>query len=128
SSGSVAMSTEKATYVDSSARVKLAVPEPESNALRRYLQHRRPLVCSALGTLFEPLEPIDAALGRPSAAITHLHLPTSRVPEVHDAPKSVAGRGIPPEELGDRASDGLWLLDLEKMTRSLDRAFLDVRE
>lgn len=37
-----------ATYVDSSAIVKLAVYEPESAALRRYLRRRRPLVSSAL--------------------------------------------------------------------------------
>ena len=37
-----------ATYVDSSAIVKLAVREPESAALRRYLRRRRPLVSSAL--------------------------------------------------------------------------------
>jgi predicted nucleic acid-binding protein len=37
-----------ATYLDSSAVVKLAVAEPESAALRRYLRRRRPLVSSAL--------------------------------------------------------------------------------
>ena len=42
------MSTERATYLDSSALVKLAVREPESAALRRYLRRRRPLVSSAL--------------------------------------------------------------------------------
>ena len=39
---------QKLTYVDSSAIVKLAIAEPESPALRRYLSRRRPLVCSAL--------------------------------------------------------------------------------
>jgi len=42
------MSAERATYLDSSALVKLAVREPESEALRRYLRRRRPLVSSAL--------------------------------------------------------------------------------
>lgn len=37
-----------ATYLDSSAIVKLAVREPESDALRKYLRRRRPLVSSAL--------------------------------------------------------------------------------
>jgi uncharacterized protein len=37
-----------ATYLDSSAIVKLAVREPESEALRRYLRRRRPLISSAL--------------------------------------------------------------------------------
>jgi predicted nucleic acid-binding protein len=42
------MSAERPTYLDSSAIVKLAVAEPESAALRRYLRRRRPLVSSAL--------------------------------------------------------------------------------
>ena len=37
-----------ATYLDSSAIVKLAVRERESLALRRYLRRRQPLVSSAL--------------------------------------------------------------------------------
>lgn len=37
-----------ATYLDSSAIVKLAVREAESDALRRYLRRRHPLVSSAL--------------------------------------------------------------------------------
>ncbi len=37
-----------ATYVDSSAIVKLAIREPESDALRSYLRRRRPLMSSAL--------------------------------------------------------------------------------
>jgi predicted nucleic acid-binding protein len=42
------MSAEGATYLDSSAIVKLAVAEPESAALRRYLRRRRTLVSSSL--------------------------------------------------------------------------------
>lgn len=38
----------RATYLDSSALVKLVVMEPESAALQRYLRRRRPLVASAL--------------------------------------------------------------------------------
>jgi predicted nucleic acid-binding protein len=37
-----------ATYVDSSGLVKLAVEEPESAALRRFLRRRRPLLSSSL--------------------------------------------------------------------------------
>lgn len=40
--------TGTATYLDSSAIVKLAVREAESDALRRHLRRRRPLVSSAL--------------------------------------------------------------------------------
>lgn len=42
------MSAERASYLDSSALVKLAIREPESAALRRYLRRKRPLVTSAL--------------------------------------------------------------------------------
>lgn len=42
------MSAERAAYVDSSALVKLAVREPETSALRRYLRRQRTLVTSAL--------------------------------------------------------------------------------
>jgi predicted nucleic acid-binding protein len=37
-----------ATYLDSSAIVKLAIQDPESAALRQHLRRRRPLVSSAL--------------------------------------------------------------------------------
>jgi predicted nucleic acid-binding protein len=40
--------SERASYLDSSAIVKLAVAEPESAELVRYLRRRRPLVTSAL--------------------------------------------------------------------------------
>ena len=42
------MSDERATYLDSSALVKLVIREPESGALRRFLRGRRPLVSSSL--------------------------------------------------------------------------------
>jgi predicted nucleic acid-binding protein len=42
------MSAERAVYLDSSATVKLAVQEPESAGLRRYLSRRRLLVSSVL--------------------------------------------------------------------------------
>lgn len=42
------MSGDRATYLDSSALVKLVVAEPESAVLRTYLRRRRPLVSSAL--------------------------------------------------------------------------------
>ena len=38
----------RATYLDSSAIVKLVIAEPESKALRRYLRRRKPYVSSAL--------------------------------------------------------------------------------
>ena len=42
------MSTSPATYLDSSAIVKLVINEPESAALRQFLGERTPLVSSAL--------------------------------------------------------------------------------
>jgi predicted nucleic acid-binding protein len=42
------VSAERATYLDSSAIVKLAVREPETAALRRWLRGKRVLVTSAL--------------------------------------------------------------------------------
>ena len=37
-----------ATYLDSSAIVKLVIAEPQSSALRRFLRRRRPLISSSL--------------------------------------------------------------------------------
>jgi predicted nucleic acid-binding protein len=66
-----------ATYLDSSALVKLAVDEPESGALRRYLRRRRPVVSSALARtevlralLFEGEE----GLGRGRAVLARVDL------------------------------------------------------
>lgn len=42
------MSADRATYLDSSAIVKLVIAEPESGALRRFLRRRKPWVSSAL--------------------------------------------------------------------------------
>ena len=42
------MSAKRLTYIDSSAVVKLVVREPESAALRKYVQAKRTLVSSAL--------------------------------------------------------------------------------
>jgi predicted nucleic acid-binding protein len=42
------MSVSRSTYLDASALIKLAVDEPESDALRVFLRRRRPLVASAL--------------------------------------------------------------------------------
>jgi predicted nucleic acid-binding protein len=61
------MSADRATYLDSSAIVKLAVGEPESVALRRYLRRRRPLVTSALART----EVARALLPFGAAAVAH---------------------------------------------------------
>ena len=71
------MSTERATYLDSSALVKLAVAEPESSALRQYLRRRRPYVASALaraevGRAVLPLGP--AAVRRGEQVLARVEL------------------------------------------------------
>lgn len=62
------MSAERAIYIDSSAIVKLAIAEPESASLRRYLRRRGPLVVSALartevGRALLPLGPVAVRRG-----------------------------------------------------------------
>lgn len=66
-----------ATYLDSSAIVKLAVSETESPALRRYLRRRRPLVSSALARteVLRALLPAgDEAMARGRAVLQRLDL------------------------------------------------------
>jgi len=66
-----------ATYLDSSAIVKLVVEEPESMALRRHLRRRTPLISSALART-EVLRALllegDAALARGRAVLNRLDM------------------------------------------------------
>jgi predicted nucleic acid-binding protein len=69
------MSVERAVYLDASAIVKLAVEERESDALRRYLRPRRPLVTSALSRaeVARALLPLGMdAVRRGEAVLTHV--------------------------------------------------------
>lgn len=64
-----------ALYLDSSAIVKLAVREPESAALRRWLRRKRPLVSSALARteVLRALLPAgEEAVGRGRAVLRGL--------------------------------------------------------
>ena len=66
-----------ATYLDTSAIVKLAVREPESTALRQYLRRRRPLVSSALArteVLRALLSAGDDAVAAGRTVLTRLEL------------------------------------------------------
>ncbi len=66
-----------ATYLDSSAIVRLAVEEQESSALRRYLRRRRPLVASALAraeVLRALLSEGDDAVARGRSVLARLDL------------------------------------------------------
>jgi uncharacterized protein len=66
-----------ATYLDSSAIVKLVVEEPESTALRRHLRRRAPLISSALART-EVLRALllegDAALARGRAVLNRVDM------------------------------------------------------
>jgi len=73
-----------ATYLDSSAIVKLAVRERETEALRKYLRRRRPLVSSALARaeVLRALLPGDEtalAAGRRALALVDLVRVNNRV-------------------------------------------------
>lgn len=71
------MTGERATYLDSSALVKLAVEEPESAALRRYLRRRKPFVASALARaeVARALMPLgEAALQRGRDVLARVEL------------------------------------------------------
>ncbi|HET8894234.1 MAG TPA: type II toxin-antitoxin system VapC family toxin [Gaiellaceae bacterium] len=89
------MSAERATYLDSSAIVKLAVEEPESAALRRYLRRRRPLVSSALARaeVARALLPLgEAAVRRGHEVLAGLELI-----RINDRILAVAGVLLPKE-------------------------------
>lgn len=84
-----------ATYLDSSAIVKLVVREPESLALRRYLRRKQPLVSSALTRteVARALMPAgDEAVARGRSVLQLMHLV-----RVNDRILSAAGALHPPE-------------------------------
>lgn len=84
-----------ATYLDSSAIVKLAVREPESEALRRYLRHRRPLLSSALART----EVLRALLpgGEPAVTAGRRVLEQLDLVRVNDRILDLAGSLLPVE-------------------------------
>jgi predicted nucleic acid-binding protein len=84
-----------ATYLDSSAIVKLAVREPESDALRRYLRRRRPLLSSALART----EVLRALLpgGEPAVAAGLRVLERVDLVRVNDRILNLAGSLLPVE-------------------------------
>ena len=84
-----------ATYLDSSAIVKLAVEEPESTALRSYLRRRNPLVSSAL-VRTEVLRALllegEAGVARGRAVLGRIDLI-----RINDRILNAAGALLPPE-------------------------------
>jgi predicted nucleic acid-binding protein len=84
-----------AIYLDSSAIVKLAVQEPESLALRRYLRRRHPLVSSALART----EVLRALLPAGDEAVARGRIVLQRLDLVRVNDRILSGAGVlrPPE-------------------------------
>jgi len=110
------MNAERATYLDSSAIVKLAIVEPESAALRSYLRRRRPLVSTALARteVGRALAPFGAtAVSRGRQVLTRINLV-----RVSDRMLEAAAR-LPPPEL--RSLDAIHLATAQQLGASLVR-------
>jgi predicted nucleic acid-binding protein len=110
------MSADKATYLDSSALVKLAVREPESLALRRYLRRRRPLVASALART----EVARALLPLGPEAVQRGHDVLARVDlvRINDRVLEAAGAMLPAEV---RSLDAIHLATAQQLGIDLAR-------
>jgi uncharacterized protein len=110
------MSADKATYLDSSALVKLAVREPESVALRRYLRRRRLLIASALARteVTRALLPLGAEAVRPG----HHVLARIDLLRINDRILDAAG-AMPPAEL--RSLDAIHLATAQQLGADLAR-------
>lgn len=104
-----------ATYLDSSAIVKLAVREPESLALRRYLRRRQPLISSALART----EVLRALLPAGDEAVTRGRTVLQRIDlvRVNDRILNAAGVLRPPEL---RALDAIHLATAEEFGNELN--------
>ena len=110
------MSAERATYLDSSAIVKLAVAEPESAALRRYLRRRRPLVSSALARA----EVARALLPLGEQAVRRGHEVLARLELIRVSDRILAAAGsLLPAEL--RTLDAIHLATAQQLGRDLAR-------
>lgn len=99
-----------AIYLDSSAIVKLAVREPESLALRRYLRRRRPLVSSALART----EVLRALLSAGDEAVTRGHAVLQRIDLVRVNDRILNAAGVlRPSEL--RSLDAIHLATAQEL-------------
>lgn len=116
SSGCAPMSAERATYLDSSAIVKLVVAEPESAALRRYLRRRRPLVSSALARA----EVARALLPLGEHAVKHGQEVLAQLELIRVSDRILAAAGsLLPAEL--RTLDAIHLASAHQLGRDLAR-------
>jgi predicted nucleic acid-binding protein len=110
------MSASRAYYLDSSAIVKLAVREPETTALLRFLRRRRILLSSALARteVLRALLPLGAqAVERGNQALERIDLI-----RVSDRVLSVAG-GLLPADL--RSLDAIHLATAQQLGSDLSR-------
>lgn len=105
-----------ATYLDSSALVKLVIEEPESMSLRRYLRRRRPLVSSALART-EVVRAVllegDAGLARAREVLSSVDLV-----RVNDRVLNAAGELQP---TGVRSLDAIHLATAQQLGADLGR-------
>jgi predicted nucleic acid-binding protein len=99
-----------AVYLDSSAIVKLAVREPESDALRRHLRRRRPWVSSALART-EVLRSLLAS-GEDAVAAGRAVLARCDLVRVNDRVLNLAGTMGPAEV---RSLDAIHLATAERL-------------
>ena len=110
------MNAERATYLDSSAIVKLAVAETESAALRRYLRRRTPLVVSALART----EVARALLPLGPAAVQRGHDVLNRVELIRVSDRILMNAGsLLPAQL--RSLDAIHLATMRQLGGSLRR-------
>ena len=108
------MNAERATYLDSSAIVKLAVAEAESAALRRYVRRRAPLVVSALART----EVARALLPLGSAAVQRGHEVLSRIELIRVSDRILLDAGsLLPAHL--RSLDAIHLATMRQLGGSL---------
>jgi uncharacterized protein len=110
------MSAERSTYLDSSAIVKLAVAEPESAALQRYLRRRRPLVSSSLARaeVARALLPLgEQAVRRGADVLARLELI-----RISDRILAAAGSLLPAEF---RTLDAIHIATAQQLGRDLAR-------
>ncbi|MEO5679699.1 MAG: type II toxin-antitoxin system VapC family toxin [Acidimicrobiales bacterium] len=103
-----------ATYLDSSAIVKLVVEEAESTALRTYLRRRRPFVSSALART-EVLRALVPA-GDEAVAVGRRTLARLDLVRISDRVLSTAAT-LPPEAL--RSLDAIHLATVAHLGRDL---------
>lgn len=103
-----------ATYLDSSAIVKLAVREPESDALRQHLRRRRTLITSAIART----EVLRALLPGGERAVAAGQRVLSRVDLVRVNDQVLGGAGLLlPLEL--RSLDAIHLTTAARVGRDL---------